>query len=121
MSESNNINQNDNVSAFDSILNKYSNLLIEVDKLREENKDIKSKLAAKADEDLVAKTPNDLPANIYPALDEIKKEISLINQLISENINNEKLPPEKPRKRKKKSSRSSFFKRFKSSIGIEQN
>ena len=37
MSEINKTNQNDNQSAFDSILNKYTDLLLEVDKLRNEN------------------------------------------------------------------------------------
>mgnify|MGYP001349503834 CR=1 FL=1 len=121
MSESTNINQNDNVSAFDSILNKYSNLLIEVEKLRKENENIKSRLAAKGDEDLGDKTPDNLSAKIYPTLNEIKKEISLVNQLISKSNKNEKEPPKTPRKRKKKSSKKSLFKKFTSSIGLAQN
>ena len=42
MPEVNNTNQNDNVSAFDSILNKYSALLIEIDKLKDENANTKA-------------------------------------------------------------------------------
>ena len=121
MSESNNINQNENVSAFDSILNKYSNLLIEVEKLRKENESIKSRLATKGNEDLGEKTPDNLSATIYPTLNEIKKEIRLVNQLISESNKNEKEPYTAPRKRKKKSSKKSLFEKFTSSIGLNQN
>ena len=90
MSEPNNINKNDNISAFDSVLNKYSNLLIEVARLKKENENIKAKLSDKDNENVGEQTTNDLSVNIYPALDEIKKEISLVNQLISKSINNEK-------------------------------
>ena len=79
MPEVTNTNQNDNVSAFDSILNKYSALLIEVDKLKDENANIKAESSQKINVDLTKVTAEQFFSKIDSALNEIKKEISQIN------------------------------------------
>ena len=121
MPEVNNTNQNDNVSAFDSILNKYSALLIEVDKLKDENANIKAESSQKINVDLTKVTAEQFFSKIDSALNEIKKEISQINIVLSEINKKEKDLSEKPRRRKKKSTSKSFFKKFKSSIGLKKN
>ena len=121
MPEVNNTNQNDNVSAFDSILNKYSALLIEVDKLKDENANIKAESSQKINVDLTKVTAEQFFSKIDSALNEIKKEISQINIVLSETNKNEKDLSEKPSRRKKKSHNKSFFKKFKSSIGFKEN
>ena len=121
MPEVNNTNQNDNVSAFDSILNKYSALLIEVDKLKDENANIKAESSQKINVDLTKVTAEQFFSKIDSDLNEIKKEISQINILLSEFNKKEKDLSEKPRRRKKKSTSRSFFKKFKSSIGFKKN
>jgi len=121
MPEVNNANQNDNVSAFDSILNKYSALLIKVDKLKDENANIKAESSQKINVDLTKVTAEQFFSKIDSALNEIKKEISQINIVLSEVNKKEKDLSEKPRRRKKKSTSTSFFKKFKSSIGFKKN
>lgn len=121
MPEVTNTNQNDNMSAFDSILNKYSALLIEVDKLKDENANIQAESSQKINVDFTQETAEQFFSKIDSALNDIKKEISQINIVLSETNKNEKDLSEKPRRRKKKSPNKSFFKKFKSSIGFKKN
>ena len=79
MPEVTNTNQNDNMSAFDSILNKYSALLIEVDKLKDENANIQAESSQKINVDFTQETAEQFFSKIDSALNDIKKEISQIN------------------------------------------
>ena len=121
MPEVTNTNQNDNMSAFDSILNKYSALLVEVDKLKDENANIQAESSQKINVDFTQETAEQFFSKIDSALNDIKKEISQINIVLSEINKNENDLSEKPRRRKKKSTSESFFKKFKSSIGFRKN
>ena len=119
MSEINKTNQNDNQSAFDSILNKYTDLLLEVDKLRNENANIHNSQSGTNNDALKKESVEQFSSNIYVILNQIKSEISQINKLLSES--NEPKSSTKPRKRKKKSSSKSLMERIKASIGLTKN
>ncbi len=119
MSEINKTNQNDNQSAFDSILNKYTDLLLEVDKLRNENANIHNSQSGTNNDELKKESVEQFSSSIYVILNQIKSEISQINKLLSES--NEPKSSTKPRKRKKKSSSKSLMERIKASIGLTKN
>ncbi len=116
MPPSNAPNQEANLSAFDSILTKYSNLLIEVEKLREENQNIDSGLNNPESNYVTKDSLAELVATVNSALNQIKQELSQLKSSIDKLDKNEKDTPANSQKRKRKSSKRSFWKRFKSTI-----
>ena len=121
MSEPNSRDQNDNLSAFDSILTKYSNLLIEVEKLRKENTNIDSGLNSQRSDYVTKDSLAELVLTINSGLKEIKQELSQLKSSIDELDKNENNTPVNSPKRKRKPSKRSLWKRFKSAIRKKRN
>jgi hypothetical protein len=116
MPESNNENQNDNLSAFDAILKKYSDLLIELEQLRSENKTLKQSLSSSklvlTDKERTLE-PSFLPDTVIA---EMKQDLSQIKLAVN---TMSRSPKENSPKRKRKPSKKSKWQKFKSTIGIK--
>ena len=117
MPESNNPDQTDNLSAFDSILTKYSNLLVEVEQLKKEKENIDKGLNLQLSDHGTKDSLEELVSAVHSALNEIKQELSQLKSSIDELDKNENDTPVNSPKRKRKSSKRSLWKRFKSVIG----
>ena len=116
MKESNNLNQNDNQSAFETILTKYSNLLIEVDQLRKDNKNLEAKLSSYKSVPIDKELTTESQSISDLTLGELKQELSQIKSSVNKMVDSNKEAPQNPAKRKRKSSTKSIWKRLKSAI-----
>ena len=116
MKESNNLNQNDNQSAFETILTKYSNLLIEVDQLRKDNKNLEAKLSSYKSVPIDKELTTESQSISDLTLGKLKQELSQIKSSVNKMVDSNKEAPQNPAKRKRKSSKKSIWKRLKSAI-----
>ena len=107
MKESNNLNQNDNQSAFETILTKYSNLLIEVDQLRKDNKNLEAKLSSYKSVPIDKELTTESQSISDLTLGELKQELSQIKSSVNKMVDSNKEAPQNPAKRKRKSSKKS--------------
>jgi len=119
MPESNNQNQNDNLSAFDAILKKYSDLLIELEQLRSDNKTLKKTLSSST----LSLPDKGRPLEPYflpdAVIAEIKQDLTQIKLSVNAMVNSQKEHTPNSQKRKRKSSKKSKWQQFKKTIGIK--